>query len=199
VYSYESVATNLTLPEGTYFALFAIQGNDTGSILMTAKAGGYQAGSTTMGILNPLTGISYTEQDRGAVRILGSLPGVTTSVSIDIKPGNFPNSININPQLKENIPVAILSTIDFDAQQVDRDSLTFGRTGNEDSLQRRGRNSTPNCGVNDVNSDGLPDLVCHFYANLTGFRTGDIKGILRGRTMGDEQIEGRDSVRIVRS
>ncbi len=46
-------------------------------------------------------------------------------VTIDIKPGSDPNSIN--PKSKGKIPVAILSTQDFDApQMVDKDSLTFG-------------------------------------------------------------------------
>ena len=54
-------------------------------------------------------------------------------VDIDIKPGSDPNSINTKS--KGTIPVAILSGSGFDAPaEVDKDSLTFGRTGDEVSL-----------------------------------------------------------------
>lgn len=58
-------------------------------------------------------------------------------VAIDIKPGSDPNSIDSQDE-KGVIPVAILSNDTFNApSQVDRESLTFGRTGDENSLQRR--------------------------------------------------------------
>ncbi len=116
-------------------------------------------------------------------------PPVLT-VDIDIKPGIGPNSINSNN--RGVIPVAILSTPDFDAPtEVDRDSLTFGRTGDESSL------AFCNRGSEDVNGDGLPDLVCHFHTQGTGFQCGDTEGVLRGETLDGVPIEGTDSVRIV--
>jgi hypothetical protein len=54
-------------------------------------------------------------------------------VTLDIKPGTLVNSINTKSRGK--IPVAVLSTATFDAStRIDPASLTFGRTGNEDSL-----------------------------------------------------------------
>lgn len=130
-----------------------------------------------------------------------SLPPGTTPevlpVDIDIKPGSDPNSIN--SQSRGTIPVAVLSAEDFDAPSaVDRTTLTFGRTGDELSLQLRGSAEVPNCGAEDVNADGLPDLVCHFRTPATGFEAGDVEGILKGQTVGGVAIEGRDAVRIVR-
>jgi hypothetical protein len=118
---------------------------------------------------------------------------VITKVScIDIKPGSDPNSIN--PRSKGKIPVAILSTMYFDAPvEVDTESLTFGPTGDEDSLAFC--NSSPE----DVNDDGRDDLVCHFYTQETGFECGDGEGILRGQTMDEVSIEEIDFVRIVPS
>jgi len=111
-------------------------------------------------------------------------------VAIDIKPGSFPNSIN--PASKGKIPVAILSTTGFDAPaQVDQSSLTFGRTGDEPSLAFC--NSSPE----DVNGDGLLDLVCHFHTLTAAFQSGDTQGILKGQTIGGTPISGTDSVRIV--
>jgi len=111
-------------------------------------------------------------------------------VVIDIKPGSDPNSINTKSSGK--IPVAILSSADFDAPAtVDATSLTFGRTGDEHSL------AFCNTGGEDVNADARLDLVCHFYTQMTGFQTGDTEGILRGQTVGGTPVEGRDAVRVV--
>jgi hypothetical protein len=115
---------------------------------------------------------------------------VVIEVDIDIKPGSDPNAIN--PKSRGVIPVAILSSADFDATtEVDRSSLTFGRTGDEDSLVR----CSP--GGEDVNGDGLPDLVCHFSTQAAGFQSGDTEGILKGMTVNGVPIVGSDSVKIV--
>lgn len=115
---------------------------------------------------------------------------VPIPVRIDIKPGSDPNSIN--PETKGKVPVAILSTPDFDAPiQADKTWLTFGRTGDEESLAFCTKSAE------DVNGDGLLDQVCHFNAQDTGFQQGDTEGILRGETVDGIPIEGRDSVRIV--
>jgi hypothetical protein len=110
---------------------------------------------------------------------------------IDIKPGGSVNSINRKSEGK--IPVAILSTADFSAPvSVDRTLLTFGRTGVE---------ASPvfcNSGSEDVNNDGLPDLICHFATQLTGFQLEDSFGILKGQTTDGTPFSAKDSVRIVK-
>ncbi len=71
VVSYESVAINLPLQPGSYFALFAPQGNDEGFLLNNASSPfNYQAGLINMGVLDPSTGNSSVSQEYGAVRIL---------------------------------------------------------------------------------------------------------------------------------
>lgn len=108
---------------------------------------------------------------------------------LDIRPGDNPNSIN--PRSRGKIPVAILSTADFDAPfDVIQRSPTFGRTGEEDSLSFC-------AGEEDIDGDELPDLVCHFDTEDTGFQHGDTEGILRGELMDGRALLGRDSVRIV--
>jgi hypothetical protein len=123
-----------------------------------------------------------------AVRDGDTVP-VPQPISIDIKPGSDPNSIN--PKSRGKIPVAILSTEDWDSlSRIDLNSLTFGRTGDEGSLAF--------ChGAEDVNNDGLQDLVCHFYTQEAGFQCLDAMGILRGKTVEGTPIEGSDSVKIV--
>lgn len=116
-------------------------------------------------------------------------PPVLT-VSIDIKPGSFPNSIQ--PGSEGNIPVAILSSAEFNAPKwVDPNSLTFGRTGDEKSLQ------LGKVHPEDVNGDGLLDFVCHFDTPKTGFQVGDLRGILKGKLLSGRLFVGIDSVRIL--
>lgn len=109
--------------------------------------------------------------------------------------------IDIWPFLEQNIifagrshpvPVAILSAQGFDAPaEVDRVSLTFGKTGDEDSLTRCLNPSA------DVNGDGLADLLCVFRSGPTGLQLGDTEAILKGETHDGRAIEGRDSILVV--
>ena len=134
------------------------------------------------------TGDNDKGGDSGSAYLF-ALPPSVIDVDLDIKPGSDTNPIN--PKSKGKIPVAILSSADFDATtEVDRTSLTFGRTGDEESLTK--------CTADeDVNSDGLDDVVCHFNTQDTGFVKGDTEGILKGQTTGGTAILGSDTVKIV--
>ena len=115
---------------------------------------------------------------------------VELEVPIDIRP--FSRHNKIYHWERGVIPVAILSSEDFDApSEVDRESLTFGRTGEEHSkafFLRRGK---------DVNHDGMKDLIFFFRAKMAGFKVGDTEGILKGSTLKGGTIKGKDSVNIV--
>lgn len=114
--------------------------------------------------------------------------GTTVPVIVDIKPGEDPSSIN--PQSSGTTPVAIISTPGFQAAtQINIASLTFGHTGNEASLA--------SCVAEDVNGDGLLDLVCHFVTKASAFQAGDTVGILKGKTLAGAPIYGEDSIAIV--
>lgn len=108
----------------------------------------------------------------------------------DVKPRSFPSSINVK---KEGlIPVAILSTAEFNAvTQVDRTSLTFGATGLEPSFVRCGSPGE------DVNDDGRADLVCQFDTTKTGLTCGMTTATLVGRTVDGRRFEGQDDIKIV--
>lgn len=112
-------------------------------------------------------------------------------VTIDILPGSRVNTINLKHD--RLIPVAILSTADFAApEMVDRDSLTFGKTGDENSLVFCLKHGIK------VNRDRLPDLVCYFTTSKTGFELGDTEGILKGMTVENISFQGSDSVKILK-
>tara|TARA_B100000470_G_scaffold161503_1_gene126640 strand:+ start:77 stop:400 length:324 start_codon:yes stop_codon:yes gene_type:complete len=49
----------------------------------------------------------------------------------------------------------------------------------------------------DVNGDGLLDVVCHFYTQETAFQDGDTNGVLKGFTTDGVRIQGTDTIRPV--
>jgi len=108
-------------------------------------------------------------------------------VSIDVKPNDPRNRIRSSSG--ELIAVAILSGPGFDAPtSVDPSSLTFGRSGDEQSLAfcdlRR----------HDGDDSAPSGLTCFFAPELAGFRTGDLVARLKGRTKAGTPITGQDRV-----
>lgn len=113
-------------------------------------------------------------------------------IAIDIIPGVAPNVIRLKTDPKEMAPirVAILSAPGFKpVQEINQASISFGPTGDERSLSF--------CTADEVNGDGVPDLVCHFEIQPTGFRAGHTEGILRVMTVDRIRLEGRGAVQIV--
>jgi hypothetical protein len=122
--------------------------------------------------------------------IIATIAAFTGPVSLNIAiKGSAVSPINLRS--KGKIPVAILSTPLFDAaSRLDKSTLTFGRTGFENSLA--------SCDAPaDVNGDGLPDQVCHFNTQSTGFLRDSTEGILRGKTLDGLTVEGHHPIRIV--
>jgi hypothetical protein len=129
----------------------------------------------------------------------GSTPSATWSVAIndiriavDIQPGKFPNAINLSGSGK--VQVAILSRPGFSAPaQIDTAQLTFGHTGREQSLV------SCNTKPEDLNHDGLPDLVCWFDTAQSNLQLGDTVGIVRATIFNGGPVAlvtGIDSVKI---
>jgi len=118
---------------------------------------------------------------------------VTIPVEIDIKPGSYPNSININGH--GVIPVAILGSDDFDVTRIDPLSLSL--EGMTVQIKKNGR---PQCSVEDVNADGYSDLVCQFADNGILPPPGTVSMTLTGNLTEEYDaipIEGSDEIRIV--
>lgn len=195
----QSAAVNLTrnrfyaVSSATPQIIYVFDGTSNALIGTIPFPSGYTFGGGFPGLaVNSNNGKLYASATDSAGKFFLLVIHDTTSitVAIDIKPGEDPSSIN--PKSHGKIPVAILSRSTFDATtQVDRTSLTFGHTGDEQSL------AFCNPGGEDVNGDGLPDLVCHFSIQRTGFQTGDTVGVLKGKTVAGTPIMGMDSIRIV--
>jgi hypothetical protein len=119
----------------------------------------------------------------------GQVPQVQ-SIGIDIKPG-LRRIARINPNSREEIPVALLSSSTFNAVTVDVSSLTFGHSGDEQSLKKCYRHGI------DVNRDGRRDLVCLFENQQAGFEPSDEIGILRGKTADGTPFEGTGMLKVI--
>lgn len=131
----------------------------------------------------------------GSYKLL--ISGVTPTdllvhINIEVKPGSD-ELAPVNPKAKGNVPVALLSSAQFDALKVKRDSITFGSTGDERSLLRCGKEGT------DVNGDSRMDLICQFDNQIADFEAGDVEGIVRGYTGDGRRFEGRGLLKVVPS
>lgn len=111
-------------------------------------------------------------------------------VAIDIKPGSYPNSINLGS--RGAVPVAILSSPGFDATTVDPASVTLASAPVK--LRGRGR---PQASEQDVDGDGLVDLVVHVETEALDLDENDTEAVLEGLTTGGLEFRGVDSIRVV--
>ncbi len=104
-------------------------------------------------------------------------------VTIDIKPGDEPTVID--PRGEGMIPVAILSSPEFDATSVDPGTVRFGA----------------NCDVaapvrsmtEDIDQDGDTDRMFLFRAPQTNISCGDTSASLTGKTRSGQAIAGFES------
>lgn len=129
----------------------------------------------------------------------GTMPNLTPAISIslgievaiDIKPGSYPNSINLSSA--GVIPVAILSSESFDAASIDPDTLRLSGA----SVGIAGKSGKLLCHLEDVNGDSRNDMVCQFETAQLMLQTGDTMGVITGTTLSGVGIHGQDTVRIV--
>ena len=108
-------------------------------------------------------------------------------ISIDIKPGFDPNTIILTS--KGSVPVAILTTADFDASTVDPTTAKFADAS---PIKRR---------MVDVDRDGDVDMLLYFNIEELNLDTTSTQAILTGTaddgTDDGKSITGIDSVNIV--
>jgi subtilisin family serine protease len=121
-------------------------------------------------------------------------------VQIDITPSQHPNSVSLSN--RGRLPVAVLSSADFDATQIDPASVLLGDEAGTDTPVAKRPNGQYFSAIEDVNGDGLPDLVLHFevpalvaHGDLTPKSTHLVlRGFLQN---GCTNFRGQDSVNVV--
>jgi len=126
-------------------------------------------------------------QNAGAVYLF---EGVGLHVAIDIKPGSEDNPLNV--LANGLLPVAVLGSETFDVSQIDQATLSLAGAGPEE------RGKSGNYGaLEDVNGDGLPDLVVHFPVPDLALQPGDHAAVLTGKMLDGASFVGVDLVRIL--
>lgn len=179
--------------------------NDTGSwVTFRTIAGDFDTDDFTINPnIGPTTGIrlEMTYQGRGAH---GSSPAFYLSeidfygalapkgVSIDIKPGSYPNSINLCS--RGVVPAAVLGSDDFDVTQIDPDTLALGTA----SPRMLGKGDKRSCSIEDVNGDLYDDLICQYNTIDLGALSGETSAIVTGSLFYGTKFEGSDTINIVK-
>lgn len=129
--------------------------------------------------------------DIGAYEVIAPV----IQVAIDIKPGSYPNAINLGSY--GLVPVAILSSDEFDATTVDPESVELAGAG----VSVRGKSNKYMAHQEDINEDGLLDLMVQVATeNLEPDSFQDGSAILTGNLLeefGGTLIEGTDEITIV--
>jgi hypothetical protein len=108
-------------------------------------------------------------------------------VGIDIKPGSDPNSINLGSN--GVVPVAILSSENFDATTVDPSTVTLSGAG----VKQKGNSGS----LEDVNGDGSLDLVVQVCTYQFTLEAGATEAVLNAYTYTGLPLTGSDVIRIV--
>ncbi len=117
----------------------------------------------------------------------------STLVSIDIKPGSDPNSIN--PGSNGNIPVVIFGADTFDVTTVDLTTVMLADAG----IKARGKKGDLMSSFEDVDGDGLLDLIIHIDTQGLVLGDDDVEAHLTGETFDGFPIFGTDAIRLVGS
>lgn len=114
-------------------------------------------------------------------------------VLIDIKPGSTPNSINCRSS-RAVITVAILTTTEFDATEVNHETVTFEGAWETHADTRSGSLRRHE---EDVDHDGDIDLVFHFRLGDTQLTCDSTVATLTGNLFTGEGFSATDEVRMV--
>lgn len=164
----------------------------TGFVQTAARGAGQSISSLNsfvIGLVDPTTDavtkdIPASLPQLAGVLIPASDPNQPSLIEIDVLPGSSTNVIRVGRG--GVLPVALITTADFYAPDVDRDSLTFGPGAAGVAL--------PGGGPEDVDGDGDTDFVVHFSVQESGIGCADTEVFVSGTTTSGDIIVGGDTI-----
>jgi len=139
--------------------------------------------------LDAAGGLLIADSQNDRIRRVSGMPML---IAIDIKPGSRQNPVHLLS--RGVIPVAILGSEDFDVSTVDGTTLVFGKAVPVHDL---GDPAIFAEHLEDVDGDGITDLVSHYRTSESGIAAGDLGACLNGETLEGVPFEGGDAVRTV--
>ena len=144
-------------------------------------------GAVTLTVTDP-SGASGTAETSVTVTVI--------DVAIDIKPGSFPNSINLGSN--GSVPVAFFTSETFDATTIDPLTVTLAGHDFCGLIKLRGKkNPQAQADLEDVDGDGDLDLVVHLETENLAIEPTDTMCTLGALTVDGFVVQGTDSINIV--
>ena len=191
-----ALSTPVSLSAGDRFAVVLTSAGDCGIFqgpIGDSYAGGnafFDSRPNPVGLWVCICDFAGDRFDLPFQTVVETRPSV--SVVIDIKPGSDTNTINLRSA--GAIPVAILSSAAFDARTIDPRTVSLAGAG----VKMVGTSGRHLCHDEDVNGDGLVDLVCQVLTADFMIEAGESLAVLEARTADGVSVRGQDMVRIVR-
>ncbi|MFC7132673.1 MULTISPECIES: choice-of-anchor D domain-containing protein [Salinibaculum] len=165
-----------------------LQPGSTQTLLVTFNASTPGTKTATLAVTS-----NDTDEPSVDVSLTGRALALKADFTIDILPGSERNPIQ--PEQRGVTPVAILGGFDVDPAAVNVQSLRFRAADVVDA--GLGASAAHDGHLEDVNGDGITDLLIHFETAQAGFEAGDTEGVVVGELDDGTQTEGRDSVTVV--
>ncbi len=151
------------------------------------KSTGRSIGCDWTKCVHPVVGCCYESKGVSHGSLVTPAP---RNVTIDILPGVYPNIVNVSSD--DPLPVAIFSTPDFDATSVDPKTVTLDSAPAK--LKGQGK---PVAVRQDVNGDGLLDLIVLIDLKASDIATTIMQAVLEGNTYNGISIVGTDSIQLL--
>ena len=148
------------------------------------------AGSTVDFVIGP-----NGDDAHDSTALKATITSLVRNVTIDIKPGSDPNSINLCSM--GVIPVAILSSATFDVSTITDAEIAVLRLGDANVKMVGKAADRSLCSIKDVNDDGFDDLVCKFLTVELVETDATVELTVFGEN-GGVAFEGTDSVNIAK-